>query len=181
MTLHYSSAVGLAGARSALQQGRRRKMGTIDRARCMQGHGENKNSTCTCTATAPATTTALFSPAPAPRPGRVPAAGAAGRLRRPPPTSRARQRRARTRYVTQGPSKHRRIPRKRGRERPCFWKKMGCAPRARTLPCAPCPDAVPLGSDGWRSELLGFLTGIDFRMTSARGRTHLVWKAAPEP
>ena len=49
---------------------------------------------------------------------------------------------------------------------------MGCAPRARTLPCAPCPDAVPLGSDGWRSERLGFLAGIDFRMTSARG---LIW------
>ena len=37
-------------------------------------------------------------------------------------------------------------------------KKMGCAPRARTLPCAPCRNAVDLQSNGERAERLGLHT-----------------------
>ena len=35
---------------------------------------------------------------------------------------------------------------------------MGCAPRARTLPCAPCRNAVDLQSNGERAERLGLHT-----------------------
>ncbi|KAG2570910.1 hypothetical protein PVAP13_7KG032800 [Panicum virgatum] len=36
-----------------------------------------------------------------------------------------------------------------------FGKKVGCAPRAREPPCAPCRDAVDLQSNGERAERLG--------------------------
>ena len=39
-----------------------------------------------------------------------------------------------------------------------WGEKMGCAPRARTLPCAPCRNAVDLQSNGERAERLGLHT-----------------------